>query len=154
MTDAKRQTLLQRYRQAPWRVQRQWVGLFLLGVVSVLMVAALYLNVTVRAALTGREIQALREAIEENARLNADYEMQVAALTTSEAMRERARALGFAPARNEDLLFVTVNAYLPPQAVDLSIRETTQTAPLLRAEYTQSLVEWFAERMMQASAGR
>ena len=145
--------LWQRYRQAPWRVQRQWVGLFLLGIVSVLMVAALYLNVTVRAALAGREIQSLQEEIETNARLNADYEMQIAALTSGEAMRSRARALGFEPADYEELLFLSVDAYVPRHAVDLSRQEETVVLPPLRAEYTQSLLEWFAERI-QVSAGR
>ncbi len=145
--------LWQRYRQAPWRVQRQWVGLFLLGIVSGLMVAALYLNVTVRTAIAGREIQSLQEEIETNARLNADYEMQIAALTTAETMRSRARALGFEPADYEELLFLSVDAYVPRHAVDLSRQEDAVVTPPLRAEYTQSLLEWFAERI-QASAGR
>ncbi len=49
--------IVQKVRQAPWRVQRQWIGLFLLGLVLVAMVAGIYLNVTVRATLAGREIQ-------------------------------------------------------------------------------------------------
>lgn len=149
----ERRSLLQRYRQAPWRVQRQWVSLFLLGVVSLLLIAALYLNVTVRAAIAGREIQVLRDAMEENARQNADYEMQLAALTTSEVMQERARALGFEPADYEEALFLTVNIYLPERVVDFSAQETVRTTPALRPEYRQSLLEWFAERI-QTSAGR
>lgn len=145
--------LLQRYRQAPWRVQRQWVSLFLLGVVAILLIAALYLNVTVRTAIAGREIQSLRDAMEENARLNADYEMQLAALTTSESMQQRARALGFAPADYEEVLFLTVNIYLPPRAVDFSVRDSGQATPTMREEYRQSLLEWFAGHI-QASAGR
>ncbi len=145
--------LLQRYRQAPWRVQRQWISLFLLGIVSALMVAALYLNVTARAAVAGREIQSLRDEIETNARLNADYEIQLAALTTTETMRLRARALGFEPVDYEEALFLSVASYFPPPAVDLSAPESAPTAPPLRAEYRQSLIEWFMERI-QASAGR
>lgn len=146
-------SLLQRYRQAPWRIQRQWVSLFLLGIVSLLLIAALYLNVTVRAAIAGREIQVLRDTIEEKARQNADYEMQLAALTTSEVMQERARALGFEPADYEEALFLTVTIYLPERVVDFSAKEIARTVPALRAEYRQSLLEWFAERI-QASAGR
>ena len=48
--------IVQKVRQAHWRVQRQWIGLFLLGLVAVSMVAAIYLNVTVRATLAGREV--------------------------------------------------------------------------------------------------
>ena len=51
--------IVRKYRQAPWRVQRQWIGLFLLALVLVAMVAAIYLNVTVRATVAGREIHLL-----------------------------------------------------------------------------------------------
>ncbi len=44
--------IVQKVRQAPWRVQRQWVVLFLLGLVIIAMVAWVYLNVTVRATAT------------------------------------------------------------------------------------------------------
>ncbi len=153
MNDMKGKGLFQRYRQAPWRVQRQGIGLFLLGVVSLLLVAALYLNVTVRAAIAGREIQALRDAIEENTRLNADYEMQLAALTTHEVMQQRARALGFEPVDYEDALFLPVEMYLPARIADFSRKGAAPTEPPLRAEYRQSLLEWFAEHV-QASVGR
>ena len=44
------------YKQAPWRVQRQWISAFLLILLSLSMVAALYLDVPARAALTGRDV--------------------------------------------------------------------------------------------------
>ena len=51
--------LFDTYRMAPWRIQRQWIVNFLLAVVSLAMVAALYLDVTARADIAGREIQNL-----------------------------------------------------------------------------------------------
>ena len=42
--------LIHAYKQAPWRVQRQYVGAFLLIVIGMSMIAALYLQVTARAA--------------------------------------------------------------------------------------------------------
>ena len=48
------------YRQAPWRIQRQWAGAFLLGVLALAMISALYLDVTSQAAIIGREIQTLQ----------------------------------------------------------------------------------------------
>lgn len=145
--------LLRQYRQAPWRVQRQWIGLFLLGLVLALMVAALYLNVTVRTALAGRELQSLQTAIESNLLTNADYEMQLARLTSEEVLRQRARELGFEPAGQDEVLFMPVSDYLPPREVDLSIKEIASTAPPILPEYTSSLFEWFVEKL-QASAGR
>ena len=55
--------IIHAHKQAPWRVQRQWVGAFLLALIGLAMIAALYLDVTARAAVTGREIQELRTEI-------------------------------------------------------------------------------------------
>ncbi len=52
--------IIHAYKQAPWRVQRQWIGVFLLAVIGAAMVAALYLDVTAHAALAGRQIQEAR----------------------------------------------------------------------------------------------
>src|SRR6185436_17622358 len=74
--------IIHAYRQAPWRVQRQWIGAFLLAVIGVAMVAALYLDVTARAAVAGREIQEMRKEITTIQRENADLETQLADLTS------------------------------------------------------------------------
>ena len=66
--------IIHAYRQAPWRVQRQWIGAFLLAVVGVAMIAALYLDVTARSAVAGREIQEMRIQITTIQRQNADLE--------------------------------------------------------------------------------
>ena len=60
------------YKQAPWRVQRQWISAFLLIVLGFSMIAALYLDVTARAALTGRDIQNLSADIIASQQSNAD----------------------------------------------------------------------------------
>jgi len=66
--------IIHAYKQAPWRVQRQYIGAFLLLVIGVAMVAALYLDVTARATLAGRHIQILRTEITNAQRANADLE--------------------------------------------------------------------------------
>ena len=75
--------LIHAYKQAPWRVQRQYVGAFVLAVIGVAMIAALYLQVTARAAAAGREIQEVRVQITTIQRANADLETQLAGLTSS-----------------------------------------------------------------------
>ena len=44
--------IIHAYKQAPWRVQRQYVVAFLRFVIVASMIAALYLTVTARAAVT------------------------------------------------------------------------------------------------------
>ena len=95
--------IVRKVHQAPWLVQRQWVVLFLLGLVIIAMVAGVYLNVTVRATLAGREVQMLLNpslinpypdsqpnSIATNQRINSELEMQLADLTSVESMDKRA----------------------------------------------------------------
>jgi hypothetical protein len=140
--------IIHAYRQAPWRVQRQWIGAFLLVVIGVSMVAALYLDVTARAAVTGREIQELRSQITTVQRENADLETQLADLTSTAAMQRRALELGYRPVQPGELDYVSVPGFAPPEpAILLAAEDATLQAEGLPVEYTQSLLEWFDERI-------
>ena len=136
------------YRQAPWRVQRQWIGAFLLVVVGVAMIAALYLDVTARAAVAGREIQEMRKEITTIQRGNADLETQLADLTSTAVMEKRAVELGYRPVQPGELDYVAVPGFVIPEPAILLAAEdavlTTQNQP---SEYTQSLLEWFGDRV-------
>jgi cell division protein FtsB len=140
--------IIHAYRQAPWRVQRQWVGVFLLLVIGAAMVAAIYLDVTARTAVTGREIQEMRIQITTIQRENADLETQLADLTSMAAMERRARDLGYRPVQPGELDYVSVPGYVPPEpAILLAASDATPPPSNLPAEYTQSLLEWFDERI-------
>src|SRR5512135_1540727 len=112
--------IVQTVRQANWRVQRQWIGLFLLGLVLVAMVAGIYLNITVRATLAGREIQMLQADIATNTRANSDSETQLASLSSVESMQKRAEAMGFSPAEPGDITYIFVPGYTPDRAVNMA----------------------------------
>jgi cell division protein FtsL len=139
--------IVHKVQQAPWRIQRQWLGLFLLGLIVVAMLAGLYLSVTTRTALAGRELQMLQNEITENRRINADLEIQRASLCSSATMRERALAMGFRPARPDEVTYVFVRGYQPPAAVDLSHNRPAAPETLLLPAYRQSLLEWFSEQL-------
>jgi cell division protein FtsL len=140
--------IIHAYRQAPWRVQRQWVGVFLLVVIGAAMVAALYLDVTARAALAGREIQELRSQITTVQRENADLETQLADLTSTDVMQQRALELGYRPVLPGELDYVAVPGFVEPEpAILLAAKDTTPQIESQPAEYTQSLLEWFEERI-------
>jgi hypothetical protein len=147
--------IVQKVRQAHWRVQRQWIGLFLLGLVAVSMVAGLYLNITVRATLAGREVQLLQPTLIYNLQKNSDLETQLARLTSVESMQKRAEPLGFAPAKPEDITYVVVYGYAPETAVNLSepvpASQGQSHKSVLLPEYTESLFDWLA-RTLAASA--
>jgi len=142
-------------QQAHWRVQRQWIGLFLLGLVLVAMVAGIYLNITVRATLAGREIQILQSDMTNNRRSNSDLETQLASLSSIESVQQRAEALGFQPADPKDITYIVVPGYTPKRSVDMSSPRTDQPQALfLSPDYTESLFDWLTRRLASsASAG-
>ena len=143
--------IVQKVRQAHWRVQRQWIGLFLLGLVAVSMVAGIYLNITVRATLAGHEVQLLQSQFIDDQRTNSDLETLLAGLTSVESMQKRAEALGFQPADPEDITYVVVPGYTPKTAVDMSqpgsdsLSQSQQ--PLLLPDYTESLFDWITRTL-------
>jgi len=145
--------IIHAYKQAPWRVQRQWIGAFLLVVIGAAMIAALYLDVTARAAVAGREIQELRLDITTVQRENADLETQLANLTSTAVMQQRAVALGYRPVKPGELDYVAVPGFVKPEPeILLAAADTPPHVETQPAEYTQSLLEWFDERIKLGGA--
>lgn len=145
--------IVRKVRQAPWRVQRQWIGLFLLGLVLMAMVAGIYLNVTVRATLAGRETITLRAMITTNQRINADLETQLAGLISIESMQKRADGMGFQPADPTDITFVAVPGYVERSAVDMSLPAgNQQQVPILLPEYTESWFDYFMNQQSSSAS--
>ncbi len=145
--------IIHAYRQAPWRVQRQWVAAFLLLVIGAAMVAALYLDVTARTAIAGREIQEMRFEITTIQRSNADLETRLAKLTSTSEMQRRAIALGYRPVQPGELDYVAVPGFIPPEPAILKAAEdVTLLEQTLPSEYSQSLIEWFDEQIKTGGA--
>lgn len=145
--------IVHKVRQAPWRVQLQWIGLFLLSLVLMAMVAGIYLNVTVRATLAGREVQSLQADITTNKRLNADMETNLAGLTSVEAMQPRAEALGFEPASLEDITYIVVPGYAGEMPVDLSLtKQVEPVVPTILPAYRESWLDYFLNQKSPSSS--
>lgn len=140
--------IVQKVRQAPWRVQRQWIGLILLGIVLVAMVAGIYLNVTARATIFGREIMNMTAENDMNKRRNSDLSTQLASLTSEESMRERAEELGFQPVTTEDITYITVPGYTGSKPVDFSTLVSSQKPSLIRSVYYETLFDWFTRQII------
>ena len=142
------------YSQAPWRVQRQWVSIFLLIVLGFGMIATLYLMVTSQAGIVGREIQDLRLEIIETELTNADLQTELARLTSKDEVERRAYGLGFRPVKPEDMEYLYVPGYVAPKGVELAASPVLQpSAPSMPPEYTQSLLDWLDERLQTPGKG-
>ena len=143
------------YSQAPWRIQRQWIGVLLLGTLGLAMVASLYLDVTSQAAIAGREIQDLSAQILEAQQTNADLQSQLAQLTSTDVMELRAQKLGFQPVDPNDLDYVAVPGYVPPKpSMLVGLGPLKPNAPSIPPEYTESLIAWLGQRLNNASVGQ
>jgi hypothetical protein len=145
--------LVHAYRQAPWRLQRQWLGGFLLAVLGIAMVASLYLDVTAQAAISGRQIQNLTGDIITIRHSNADAETKLAEINSTAAMEERAKRLGYQPVDPTQLQYILVPGYAAPQPPILASAPALRpSAPSIGPEYTESLIEWL-QRQLRATPG-
>jgi hypothetical protein len=141
------------YRQAPWRVQRQWAGAFLLGVLALAMISALYLDVTAQAAIIGREIQTLQHDTSEIQRENADLQTRLASLLSTDTMEARAYAMGFRPAQAGEIQYLVVPGYVRSTGVSLAVTRPQTSAPSIPPEYTQSLLDWISDYLQSPASG-
>ena len=98
--------LAQTYIQAPWRKQRQIIGLFALVLVLMALVALLYLNISARATSVGRQIQAMQEDIDELNLEIEDMQSSLSLILSAEEMERRAIANGFRFLESEDILIL------------------------------------------------
>jgi len=142
------------YSQAPWRVQRQWVSVFLLIVLGFGMIATLYLMATSQAAIVGREIQDLRLEIVQTENTTADLKTELARLTAKDEVERRAYALGFRPVEPLEMEYLYVPGYVAPQGARLAaapeLQPNGQSVP---QEYTQSLLDWLDETLQTSGRG-
>lgn len=139
--------LVHAYRQAPWRLQRQWLGTFLLAVLGIAMVSALYLDVTAQAAIAGRQIQGLGGEILAVQQGNADLQTRLAEATSNASMQRRAADLGYEPVDPSRVDYILVPGYTEPRAAILAAPALRPSAPSIPPEYTQSLIEWLQDAL-------
>lgn len=147
------QRLTQAYSQAPWRLQVQVVGLFLLVLVFVGLVAGVYLNVTARTATTGREIQYLQNKITKAERVNTGLKSKLAFLTSSGQMEQRAIQMGFKPVEMAEPVYLKVPGYGGRQTASLApdLGPTELPPPSIPSVYTESLFEWLKRELVHTS---
>jgi hypothetical protein len=139
----------QAYLQTPWRKQMQVVGVFLLCLLIPTLVASIYLNVTVRAAASGREILLMQDEIESFELENADLRTQLGIITSAAEMEKKAEDLGFVRIQGGEALFLLVPGYTPRQSVILApppnpIKTVTIAMPL---DFSQSLIDLLKQKL-------
>jgi hypothetical protein len=90
----------------------------------------------------------LRAQITTVQRENADLETQLADLTSTAVMQQRATELGYRPVQPGELDYVAVPGFVKPEPdILLAAEDAAPRVLTLPAEYTQSLLEWFSEQI-------
>jgi hypothetical protein len=145
--------LVQAYQQAPWRIQLQWIGLFMLALLLVASVAGIYLSISSTASTAGRQVQILQYKIEVDQRNIADKTSELAFLTSAAQMNQRAIAMGFQPIDPDTATFLVVPGYSPRPEANLAPQPgpVVIQPPLVKPSYTQSLLEWLIEKISAAT---
>ena len=138
---------IQAYRQAPWRGQMQLIGLVAACVAILALIAGVYLDVTARAATTGRLVQDLQEQRADLEQKIENLQTQLAFIRSVEVMQQRATELGFSPILRGAVTYIAVEGYRGQAVAQLAPRVGSQFASgsRLPAAYTQSLFDWVAQ---------
>jgi hypothetical protein len=143
------QQLMQAYKQAPWRIQTQRIIYVMLGLITLVVVAGLYLSISARTATAAIQIQRLETRRDDLREQNAELENQLALNTTSGELAKRAKDMGFIPVSSEDATFLVVPDYsgrsvtvngTPPHPNNVA-------QSVVRPIYTQSLWDWLLQNV-------
>ena len=145
--------LLQAYKQAPWRVQLQWIGLFLLALVLVAAVTGVYLSISAQAASAGRNIQSLEYAIEDTNDRISDLITNLAKAQSAENMTAKAEALGFHLLDPETAVYLEVPGFDPEAELVLAPPRVNilNEVPVIQSTYKSSLWDWFVKNIWQVT---
>lgn len=138
------QRIIQAYKQAPWRVQLQWIGALLLVLVVGMLIAGVYLYLSAEATAAGTEIRTLELEREDLQIRIADLSTQLAFLRSAAFMQGRAESLGFKNAAQEDIIYIEVPGYGGRQVVFLAPPPSNEPvdASIIKPAYRESLWEW------------
>jgi hypothetical protein len=151
----KSKDFIQAYRQAPWRRQMQMIGFVVAGVLALAVVAALYLDITARAATTGRMVQTLQTQRADTQQRIENLETELAFITSIEVMQKRATDMGFAPMPPGAITYLPVDLYQGVPSVQLAPRAGADFTGIISMppEYTQSLFDWLGDMLSALGGG-
>lgn len=142
----------QAYQQAPWRLQLQRIGGFMVLLVAVVLIAGVYLFISAQTATAGLEIQSLERQREALDRTIADRRAVLAEISSANSMYTRAIEMGFVRADMSTALYMQIPGYLGRQSAMIAPPPSSNSlpAPIIKQAYRQSLWEWFYDGVLSS----
>ena len=137
--------LVQAYKQTPRRKQIQKLGLYVLPVVTIGTVFALYLVFSAQAAAAGLEIQSYVSTKEELQRIIANENTQLAWLISHTNMSKQAEELGYEQISEENISYMVLPSY-PGRNIKITAPipgAEKSTDVLFNSAYQESLWDLF-----------
>ncbi len=134
----------------------QWLGLAFLVVVAISLIAWLYLSISAKASIAGRQIQEY-QSIKIKAEQNiAALETDLANVTSSVEMAKRAKRLGFKEVSPDGFEYMLIPGYGGKQAAILAPEKyvTDLHQDVVTSEFTQSLWDWVYLSYVEPSLNR
>jgi hypothetical protein len=109
-----------------------------------LVICGVYLAVNARLARAGREVLTLEERRAELLRVTGELGSELATRTAPETMMAKAVALGFHAAGPQDVLFLTIDGYIPPVefVAPRPPANEDKSQAMLSPAYTETLGDW------------
>ena len=141
--------ILHAYKQAPWRTQIQWVGVFLLIVVAIATVAGLYLSISGRSAATGRRIQNLESEVSTLHQQNNNLETLLGEIQSERALSERIDSMNMRLLTSDEALYLEVPGYIPAEGPSFAPSPVLakEHTPILLPEFTNTFLEWISSKL-------
>ncbi len=138
----------QAYLQTPWRKQLQGIGTFLIILVVILLASGIFVSVTARTAALGKAVQRHRLEIDELEFEIANMETQLALLTSTAVMKQRAIEMGFRMVNPDEVTYILVPGYTGRDYVQFAEPSQPEmvSVPVISSEFTQSWIDWFAQQ--------
>lgn len=137
--------LTRAFKQAPWRVQIQWLATAAALVVVLIAIGGMYLAEASRTATAGRDVQALQaQKAELEMAINRQRSL-IAQMKSVGRLERRARELGYVPALAAQVEFIVVDGYRPVTAV--TPQPVGSVTPVEVVDYNETLGSWLARTL-------
>jgi cell division protein FtsL len=142
-------------RQASWRSQLRSTGVVILILAAFLIIGAMYLAVNNKVAQVGRHVLDLEAQRDQLLRDNSALQAELALVASPQKMMERARGMGFRPAQPQEVEYLVVDGYHPPDpfVAPRPPAGSGEVSTMLSPAFTETLGDWLA-RALAGQAGR
>ncbi len=116
---------------------------------AALVVAGMYLAISMRVARIGREMMSLEAQKQVLERSNNELAARLAIETSPQQLWQRAKTLGYRSAKPQEMEYMVIPGYqeTDPFTAPLPVSAAEEGEALISPAFTESLIDWFGRWM-------